>query len=150
MAPLPTVAQIKSAITAANRARRDAQDARDAGALAGAIQQQLTAKRRAGAALLEADVDSPLAAKLGEKTAQVCRALARLSDSEFRAKVEAVARRAAALVTPHGGGAGRQTRMALSPWIRTSDVALTRTLTAVDDEGAEVDADQKPSMGRSA
>ena len=130
--PLP-VEDIKAAITSAGRARNNAQQARDAGALAAAIRRQLTEKRRAGKILA---VDAGLAEKLGKATAEYCIALARLSTAAFRDKVEGIARRAvAALATPHSGGS----RMLLSDWKREADGSLSRTLTAVDDEGAKVD-----------
>ena len=102
------------------------------------------AKRRAGV-LLDADPRSPLALKLNKATREHCVEPARLSDEQFAAKVEAVVRRAvAALRAPRPGALSPTIRMAITPWFRDSDGALTRTLTAVVEDTAE--ANGRPQL----
>lgn len=133
---IPDVDEIRTAIRTATHARRTAHELGDAGAKAAAIRQQLMAKRRAGAILL-ADQGSPLAAKLSNAVAQDCVALARLSDEQFARKAETIVRRAVAEPSaPQTGGACPRIKMAITPWIRTSDGALTRTLTCIEEDGA--------------
>jgi hypothetical protein len=126
-----TCDEIKRIIRATTRARRLAHEVGDAGAKAAAISAQYAAKRRAGAMI---EADPSLAAKFGKSTAAHCLELARLSDKAFAARVEAVARRAVAQPSaPRTGEPCPRIRMNISPWIRTSDGAITRTLTCVDD-----------------
>jgi hypothetical protein len=125
---------IEESIRAANLARQRAYKAGDAGALAVAVRQQMSARRRAGV-LLDADPSSNLTLKFAKGASQNCRALARLSDDQFSARAEVVARRAvAALRAPRPGGTCPQIKMTITPWVHDSDGALTRTLTAVDDD----------------
>ena len=99
------------------------------------VRSQLLAKRRAGAML---DADPSLTLKLGRAMSRDFVELARPGDTQFADKIEAVAIRAiAALRAPRPSGTCPQIKMTITPWVRDSDGALTRTLTAVDDEAAK-------------
>jgi hypothetical protein len=134
---LVDVAAIKQNIRTAALARRNAHEAGDASAKVAAIRAELAAKRAAGA-MLDADPLSPLALNLAKATREHCIQLARLTDAEFAAKVESVARRAVAALraAPRPGAMAPAIRMAITPWFVDDDGALTRTLMAVDDETA--------------
>jgi hypothetical protein len=139
---LADLGEVKASIKAATVARRNAHEAGDVDAKVAAIREEMVAKRRAGE-LLVADPGSPL--QLVKATREHCIQLARLTDGAFAAKVEAVARRAvAALGAPHRGTTSPTIRMAITPWFRDSDGALTRTVMAVVEDTA--DADGRPQL----
>jgi hypothetical protein len=143
---LVDVDDIKASITAATLARRNAHEVGDVDGKVAAIREEMAAKRRAGA-VLDADGSSPLALKLAKATREHCAELARLTDEEFAAKVEAVARRAvAALGAPRPGMTSPTIRMAITPWFVDDDGALTRTVMAVVEDTAEVNGSQLENL----